>query len=193
MQLRCSYGAARVQLVPRRWRPWPPPQPPSSSVRGPAVVGRAMVSMPLKRVVVLSNARARAARTRFSAGVISSLAFFFSFLLLPHELSSAAACQGDAQATQPTHRASAARERACMGELPNQAHRHTRRHRLRLLPGGRAHAPALRQPPCAPLPLRLRQLRRPLSRCPWLPSPTSCPCALASSRAPPPPSRAAPP
>ena len=72
-------------------------------------MGRAMVSMPPKRVVVLGNARARAARTRFSAGVISSLAFFFSFLLLPHELSSAAACQGDAQATQATHRASAAR------------------------------------------------------------------------------------
>ena len=51
-----------MRLVPRRWRPWPPPQPPSSSVRGPAVVGRAMVSMAPKRVVVLgTHARARRA------------------------------------------------------------------------------------------------------------------------------------
>ena len=81
-----------------------------------------------KRVAVLSTARSKtchakahahthAARTRFSAGVISSLVFFFSFLLLlPHALSSAAACRGNANATQ----ASAGSE-FCVSALPNKA------------------------------------------------------------------------
>ena len=134
-----------------------------------------------------AHAQTHAARTRFSAGVISSLVFFFSFLLLlPHALSSAAACRGDAKATQARAGSEFLRER-----VAKQGVQHTPA--TWPLSRGRAYVPALRQPPCAPQPLRPRRRTRPLSCCPWRPSPTLCPCAPASCRAPPPPSRAAPP
>ena len=104
-----------------------------------------------------THTHARGARARFSAGVISSLVFFFSFLLLlPHALSSAAACRAEPSRVSRVRR----RQRrvqevsVCVSALPQEACT-TRRHRQRL-PRGRASprtcaaAAALRSTASAP-------------------------------------------